>query len=134
MSHSFPGAKPVNPSYFMALCFRPRCFFLLDCLLLSLLQNFDVTFRTLQDATSPQSLPRWPPETPLMAQHGLLCIFSTVFRSLLFLQKTCADLGKEFKAFHKRKAFAANEKFIVLIASTRVQAGKRSPTQMVLGI
>lgn len=118
----------------MALCFCPRCFFLLDYLLLSLLQNFDVTFRTLQDATSLQSLPGWPPETPQMAQHGLLCIFSTVFRSPLFPQKTCVDLGKDFKAFHKRKTSAANEKFVVLIVFTRLQAGRRSPTQMVLGI
>lgn len=92
-----PGFPAASPSYSTVLGSGTYCPFLLDCPPLSLLQNVDVTFRTQQAATSPRSLPRWSPETPLVAEHGLRCIFSTVFCSLLSPQKTVPTLTKNSK-------------------------------------
>lgn len=99
----------ASPSHLTAPCSCACCSLLLDCPLLSPAPNLHVTFTLQQDVTSLQRLPRGPPETTLVAEHGLLCILSSDFCSLLSPHRTCRDLEREFKALHKRKAFATED-------------------------
>lgn len=101
--------RPGSPSHLTAPCSCACCSLLLDCPLLSPAPNLHVTFTLQQDVTSLQRLPRGPPETTLVAEHGLLCILSSDFCSLLSPHRTCRDLEREFKALHKRKAFATED-------------------------
>lgn len=49
-------------------------------------------------------------ETPLVAEHELLCIFNSLLPSQsIGPHKTYPDLGKEIRSLHKRKAFATKD-------------------------